>query len=308
MSIEISVILCAYNPRRDYLDRVLQSLKIQTLSDDCWEFLLIDNASEKKLSLEIDLSWHSHSRHILEEQLGLTPARLRGIDESQADIIIFVDDDNILESDYLELSLEISKKYGHIGVWGGQIAPEFETEPPEWTKIYWSRLAIREFDRDRWSNCDGHNDSTPCGAGMCLRRAVAEKYAHQVRQNFNRNALGRKGNQLTSSEDSDIAFTSCDMGLGTGQFTRLKLTHLIPKFRMQEEYLVRLAEGIGYSNTHLGYLRSGVLSPSKRTWYQQLLGSLRSLKMSEKEKNFYFAEIRGQQKAVKEILDNCLSE
>jgi Glycosyl transferase family 2 len=308
MSAEVSVILCAHNPRRDYLDRVLQSLRIQTLSNNRWEFLLVDNASEKQLSLDIDLSWHSHARHIREEQLGLTPARLRGIYESQSDIIIFVDDDNILDSEYLELALEISNKYSHIGAWGGQITPEFETEPAEWTKPYWSILAIREFDRDQWSNCDGHNDSTPCGAGLCLRRAVAEKYAYQVKQSANRNALGRKGNQLTSCEDSDLAFTSCDMGLGTGQFTALKLTHLIPTSRIQEEYLLRLMEGISYSGTHLTYLRKGRLLPRKRTWSQKILGFLRSLKMSQKEKNFYFAQVKGEQKAVEEILGNCESE
>ncbi len=308
MSVAVSVILCAHNPRRDYLDRVLQSLKTQTLPNNRWEFLLIDNASKKHLSLDVDLSWHPHARHIREEHLGLTPARLRGIYESQAEMIIFVDDDNILDSEYLELALEISSKHRHIGAWGGQIFPEFETEPPEWTKPYWPILAIREFDRDRWSNCSGHNDSTPCGAGLCLRRAVAEKYAHQVQQNTNRNALGRKGDQLTSCEDSDLAFTSCDMGLGTGQFTALKLIHLIPAARIQEGYLLRLMEGISYSGTHLTYLRRGQISPSKRTWGQKVLGFLRSLKMSKQEKGFYFAQIKGEQKAVKEILRSYKSE
>ena len=92
----LSVIICTHNPRSDYLSRVLQALDSQSLSKESWELLLIDNASEKILSTEIDLSWHPNSRHIREEQLGLTPARLRGIKESVGEILIFVDDDNVL--------------------------------------------------------------------------------------------------------------------------------------------------------------------------------------------------------------------
>jgi glycosyltransferase involved in cell wall biosynthesis len=36
-----TIIICTHNPRRDYLQRTLESLKAQTLSRDRWEFLLI---------------------------------------------------------------------------------------------------------------------------------------------------------------------------------------------------------------------------------------------------------------------------
>ncbi len=39
----------------------------------------------------------------------------------------------------------------------------------------------------------------------------------------------------------DLALTSCDIGLGTGLFTSLKLTHLISAYRLQENHLLRLA-------------------------------------------------------------------
>jgi len=41
-----------------------------------------------------------------------------------------------------------------------------------------------------------------------------------------------------------IALTSCDIGLGTGLFTSLKLTHLISAYRLQEDHLLRLAQGM----------------------------------------------------------------
>jgi glycosyltransferase involved in cell wall biosynthesis len=91
----LSVIICAHNPRKEYIKRVVHALQQQSLETGSWELLLIDNASDRPLSAEIDLSWHSHARHVREEQLGLTPARLRGIKEAIAPVIVFVDDDNI---------------------------------------------------------------------------------------------------------------------------------------------------------------------------------------------------------------------
>ncbi|HTA29597.1 MAG TPA: glycosyltransferase family 2 protein, partial [Candidatus Cybelea sp.] len=93
-----SVIICTHNPRPACLRRTLDSLRTQTLPFELWEFLLIDNASQPPLMGESDLSWHSQARHVREEELGLTPARLRGIKESAGELLIFIDDDNVLRS------------------------------------------------------------------------------------------------------------------------------------------------------------------------------------------------------------------
>ncbi len=73
MKTELSVITCSHNPRADYLTRVTDALKNQTLDKQCWEYLLIDNASAEPLARSIDLSWQPNARHVREEKLGLTP-------------------------------------------------------------------------------------------------------------------------------------------------------------------------------------------------------------------------------------------
>ena len=92
---ELSVIICTHNPREGILNRVLDALKAQTLPRGRWELLLVDNASKVPLDSQWDLTWHAQARHIREEELGLTPARLRGIRESQGKLLVFVDDDNV---------------------------------------------------------------------------------------------------------------------------------------------------------------------------------------------------------------------
>src|SRR5438552_17857688 len=128
----ISVIICTHNPRPDYLHRVLKALREQTLPKDQWELLVIDNASERVIAKDWDVSWHPLARHVREDELGLTPARLRGIAEANGEILVFVDDDNVLAQDYLEKVLQVGREYPFLGAWGGAIKGEFEVEPEPW--------------------------------------------------------------------------------------------------------------------------------------------------------------------------------
>lgn len=297
----ISIVICTHNPKKDFIERVLQALEKQTLSKDVWELLLVDNASDRLLSQEINLDWHPQANHIREERLGLTPARLRGIQESKADVLIFVDDDNVLAEDYLDVALRIGKEFPFIGAWGGQTLPEFEEAPPEWTKLYWWMLALYQFDKDHWSNIP-HSDTNPCGAGICVRKTITEKYASVVSSDSTRSRLDRTGNSLTCCGDTDLAFTAYDLGFGTGKFVDLKLIHLMTSKRLQESYLLKLAEGNGYSELIFESLRNEV-KPYKATWKHKLYESYRRSKMSPVERRMCQAKDRGKQLAMKELFN-----
>ena len=298
----LSILICTYNPRRNYLNKVLAALKAQTFAIDQWELLLIDNASQELLSTEIDLTWHPQARHIREDQLGLTLARLRGIREAQADILVFVDDDNVLDPDYLEVAYNISQNYPFIGAWGGQLEGEFETPPPEWTKLYLHYLGIREFADDQWSNLLHQHETTPCGAGLCIRKKIAEQYAEMIQKDSKRLSLGRKGKLLTSCEDTDLAFTACDMGFGTGQFTALKLKHLMPSDRLEEAYLLRLIEGLTYSHVVLDSFRNKLPHKPSSSLKTQLVEAYQLFKKSPRDRRFHQARKRGFMLALQEVL------
>jgi glycosyltransferase involved in cell wall biosynthesis len=122
----VSVIICSHNPRDGYIRRTLDALCKQALPKSHWELLLIDNASNEHLSEKWDLSWHPAARHVREDELGLTHARLRGIREAAAELLVFVDDDNVLNSDFLSCALEISKSYPWVGIYGGSILGEYD--------------------------------------------------------------------------------------------------------------------------------------------------------------------------------------
>lgn len=258
MEYPVSVIVCSHNPTPVYLNRVLDALKSQTLPLAQWELILVDNASDQPLAERIDLSWHPNARHIFEEQLGLVNARLRSLKETQGKLCVFVDDDNVLDTDYLRLALDIWEAYPLIGAWSGQIVPDFVGgTPEEWTRPMWNLLALDQFDKDVWSNID-MLETMPVGAGMCLRKEVGQQYVHLLETDHRRLLLGRRGKTgkiLASNEDTDMALSSLDIGLGIGKFTRLKLTHIIPASRLTEEYLLKILKGIVYSMKIMHYLR-----------------------------------------------------
>ena len=251
----VSVIVCTHNPRHDSFARCLAGLGAQTLSRERWELIVVDNASTPELAGRPNLAWPANARVIAEDRLGLTPARLRGIREAVGELLVFVDDDNVLDPDFLETALSVAGEKPFLGSWSGQCRPEFEQDPPEWTRRYWGNLVIREFDADVWSNLPRLPATMPCGAGLCVRREVARQYLHLHETGARSFDLDRRGASLMSGGDNDLAACACDVGLGMGLIASLRLTHLIPRERLTEEYLTRLIEGISYSAVVLAHLR-----------------------------------------------------
>lgn len=293
----LSVVLCTHNPRPDYLRRALMALDAQTLPKSEWELVIVDNASDTALCT--DLSWHSRGRVVREGLLGLTPARLRGIRETTGDVLVFVDDDNVLDSDFLETAERIARTRTFLGSWSGQCRPEFEQAPPEWSRPYWGNLVIREFDRDVWSNLPRLAASMPCGAGLCLRRPVAERYV-QLHMSGQRDIqLDRTGLSLLSGGDNDLAACACDIGLGVGLMSDLRLTHLIPPDRLTIDYLSRLLEGIYYSAVLVAQQRSS--HDELRSYHVRWHERLRMLLKSRPDRRLQAAALRGRARALRHL-------
>ena len=296
----LTVIICTRNPRQEYFAECLTALEMQTLPRDEWELVLVDNASTPDKAPRLDLSWHPRARLVREEQVGLTPARLRGIREAMGELLVFVDDDNVLDTDFLETVLRIAEERPFLGSWSGQCRPRFDEPPPEWTRRYWGNLAIREFDKDGWSNLPRLPNTIPCGAGLCVRREVAQHYliVHQSgKRSFQ---FGRTGDSLISGEDNDLAACACEIGLGVGIVASLKLTHLIPPERLTEDYLARLTEGIHYSSVLLDD-EYGV-----RTAQRGALGRaadfLRIMREGNPHRRILRAAFRGRDRAIRQLI------
>lgn len=262
--VDLAVLICAYNPRPNYLARVTEALRAQTLPLHQWDLILIDNASDRPLAEQFDISWHPHARHVREPELGLAFARRRGIQEAAGSLLVFVDDDNILAPDYLEQALKIAREWPKLGAWGGSISLECEILPPAHLKRFLPMLALREVDSPRWGNVPHCYDTVPWGAGMCVRAEVGAAYCEYLRRTAV-HVTGRRGKSLTGGEDVEICHVAAGLGYGTGLFPTLSLTHLIPKERLTLRYFIRCTEAGSLSEMLIDYQWRGIMPPSPFT-------------------------------------------
>jgi hypothetical protein len=301
MAFALTVVTCTHDPRPDYINRVIEALKLQSLSCEQWEYLLIDNRSTTPIGQSLDLSWHPNARVLREEEIGLTHARLRGISEARGDVIVFVDDDNVLDARYLEKVTEVAREFPILGSWGGQVQPAFDSEPPAWTRPYWSRLVVRTVPADAWSNLPDEERTMPAGAGLCVRRSVAEHYLWLHRSGKRPVTMDRTGKgSVLSGGDIDLARCAPDIGLGLGLFSRLQLIHLIPASRLEEPYLLRLVEGMAYSGVFVESFR-GPHMPRTVARHVRLMSLLRLAATDSRRRRFALAARRGQARAERDL-------
>ncbi|HEV8071799.1 MAG TPA: glycosyltransferase [Planctomycetaceae bacterium] len=297
----VSVITCTHNPRTECLSETLASLQAQTLPKDRWELLVLDNASREPVRDRFGLDWHPQARHLCEPMVGKTNAVLKGIRESRGDLIVLVDDDNVLAADYLEQAERISGGWPKIGAWGGSIVARYESRPPDWIKAYECYLSVREIKADQWFNLSFPElyGNLPYGAGMCVRRIVAAEYARLIEADEVRRRLDRCGDSLVSSGDTDFALVACDMGFGVGLFANLKLTHLVHKGRLTEQYLERMLRDMNYSLRLLAARRGQALSRS--SWLRRSWESVAAWRRGPREFRFYRATMDGLKTADAEV-------
>jgi glycosyltransferase involved in cell wall biosynthesis len=298
--IAISVIICTHNPRPHYFRRVLEALRQQTLPVDQWELLLVDNASTDPLEKWADVSWHPRARHIREMTLGVAWARIRGISEAQAELLLFVDDDNVLDRDYLAHAKAIATEHPKLGAWSGNSTLEFEAPPPDWTKSYWPLLAARDVPRDA-IGCSSYHDpaTTPIGAGMCFRRKVGLHYRDLWLKSPIRKVFGARGQTAILGEDTDLALTATDLGMDSGVFARLKLTHLMPPQRLTEQYLRRLHRGVSTASLLMRLVRNVPprrLPQGFKWWIKTIYDCARKW---GRKRRFYLAGAMGKRDALR---------
>jgi glycosyltransferase involved in cell wall biosynthesis len=250
--LKISVIIPTHNPNALRLQRTLGGLSNQTLSPEEFEVVLVDNASSPPIPTPTIVGLR-HVHLVRELSLGLTAARLRGIAEARADVLVFVDDDNVLAPEYLANVVRHFAAEPDLGALGGKVLPEFEKPPAAWVTQFHGLLAVRDHGdrslRGDWRSPGERTYPTfsPIGAGMAVRRPVALHYAATVGSDPLRRALDRTGQQLVSGGDNDLVMHVLEAGASVGYEPDLSLTHLIPERRLERSYLGALNRAIARS-------------------------------------------------------------
>jgi len=255
-SIELSVVLCTYNPRQDFLGLALRSVGAQSLDYSRWEFIVVDNNSSPALDASVMSSVAGCPVHLVKQSLqGLTHARVAGLEAAQGKVIVFVDDDNELQKDYLSEVVRIAGDHPGVGVFGGITEGSLERPVGKVKGSFLPQLGIRNYGDERIEGKgDAWGEWEPIGAGMVVRREVGEAYLNFVHQRSDAGLLGRSGNNLMSGEDSLFSRLADSLDLRCSYEPSLRLRHYMSAERLGYRYLARLVYGHGRSYVILAQL------------------------------------------------------
>jgi glycosyltransferase involved in cell wall biosynthesis len=212
----ISVITCTYNPNPKIFERVLRSIECQSIANFDIEYVIVDNNSNPPVSeipcVQAFLARNAWAKVITERRQGLSYARIAGVKEASSDIIIFVDDDNELASNYISEVVKLFNQYYFVGVWGaGDITVEFPEGVPLWVEKDMKAFFLEY-------------------------TTVVDMYSHVV-QNPEFKTTDRKADSGASWGDTQINWLAIKNGFAVGVSPDLKYNHLIPQKRTSIDYI-----------------------------------------------------------------------
>ncbi len=239
----LSVIICTYN-RAKYIGNLLESIAKNDIDKSEYEIILVDNNCTDETHAICNAFSQSHPditfSYVLEPEQGLSAARNKGIREAKGDILVYIDDDALVDTDYLRIYAEHFANNPKTMAAGGPYEPLYETSAPIWMTSYTKALLtgwlnygdrVREFPKGRY----------PGGGNAAYRKEVFEQVGL-----FN-TALGRKGSGLMGSEEKDIFDKMHSLDMTVLYLPTPILHHIIPQSKLEQPYFDKLTYQIGVS-------------------------------------------------------------
>ncbi|MBK9332343.1 MAG: glycosyltransferase family 2 protein [Ignavibacteria bacterium] len=240
-----SIIVCCYNSSELLRETIRSLCSLNSSNDFSAEIIIVDNASTDKTAetasgLLKEFNCPFDFRIESEPKQGLSFARKKGIEVSVYDYILFCDDDNRLEENYLINSFRVMEENKETGALGGVSEPVSDIEFPEWFEDF-----KQSYSAGRQSENNGEIRSelhSLWGAGMVLRRTAIEGL---YSNGFHSLLTDRTGSMLTSGGDTELCYALRLAGWKIRFDNSLKLRHFLPAKRLTWKYLRELNRGFG---------------------------------------------------------------
>lgn len=238
-----SIVICTYN-RDKYLGNSIRSACDQDFPEDEFEVLVVDNNSTDKtanvckdFSLEYS---YTNFRYFLETNQGISYGRNRGIGEAYGEYIVFLDDDETIDSFYLKKLNDYLHSYPQAQLCATAVEPVYETEKPKWLSHFTMRLITGYYNKGNEVKTLGAKDYPGTGHAV-IKRELFERYG-----NFNTD-LGRKGTSLLGAEDKDMFLRLIENKVACYYFPGIPIYHHIPQSKLTDDFFKRLTYSIGKS-------------------------------------------------------------
>lgn len=248
--IRLSLIIPTHN-RSERLIAALESVIRQDLPAADWECVVVsNNSTDDTVARFGDFAARYpglNLRLVTEDGPGVSYARNRGVAETSAPLLVFIDDDERINPGFLRAYADFFDAHPDAVVAGGRIIAEYVTGRPAWLSKYTEMPianpmdfgdAVRPFPAGR----------VPGGGNMAFRRSAALRYG-----GFDP-SLGRVGRMLIGGEENDFFERLMRGGETCWYVPGAVMWHIIPPEKLTESYFRRLCYNVGVSQR----LRAGM--------------------------------------------------
>ncbi|MEM8604982.1 MAG: glycosyltransferase family 2 protein, partial [Cyanobacteria bacterium P01_H01_bin.121] len=243
MGLTICAIICTHNRDR-YLGAAIDSLLNQDLAN--YEVLVIDNASTDTTKAVVEARLQdTRLRYVYESTLGLSSARNRGFQESQADILAYLDDDAEASVGWLRSLVEAYQAQEKLAIAGGKVTliwPEGSQVPNWLNENLMQPLGLYDLG-DRPVNIINPGQ-TPRGLNYSIRRRFLE-----VIGGFDPN-LGRVGKKLLSNEELFMTEAALKEGYEVAYLPEAVVAHNVAPERLKASWFIKRGWWQGVSEAY----------------------------------------------------------
>ena len=151
LNVDASVIIPTLN-RCEFLPDAVASVRGQNLPGESYEIIVVDNGASDETRALIEKLNHGDEktvRYVAEPELGMHNARHAGADAASGDVLAFIDDDAVVDSEWLG-ALLAEYADAEAGCVGGKILPQWVEKPPDWVdSCYQGWLSLLNLGDDR---------------------------------------------------------------------------------------------------------------------------------------------------------------
>jgi glycosyltransferase involved in cell wall biosynthesis len=234
----IDVVVCTYNNAAG-VEQVLERLRAQKLTSGFdWAVTVVDNASTDETPEVVQRAAERGDlqiRYVYEARQGLTPARLRGVCETSREWIAFVDDDNLVDPNWLAAVSAAIHHRPRAGAIGGRVRLIWDQPPPQSATHFGFCFGEQDLgDHPRQVDC-------LVGAGVVLRRQALLDCGW-----VNGPLLpDRIGKSLISGGDVEIALRVRAAGYELWYEPAAEMLHRMAAARAMRRYLLRINWALG---------------------------------------------------------------